>query len=181
MKPTTVANVRTTNSTISFDVGRLGSPVLVRIPYFPNWHAAGALGPYEVSPNLMAVVPTSHHVTLTYGTTTADQLGKLASLGGAVGLGALVTLRPPTMRQRGASPDPARLPDDEPGRRPARSLGGRRRRAGDPTTTGGGYGPPSPPPEEPEGALDAEPALDPDGEAARARHRTRPGVTRNPD
>jgi hypothetical protein len=162
VKPTTVANVLTTNSTISFDVGRLGSPVLVRIPYFPNWHAAGALGPYEVSPNLMAVVPTSHHVTLTYGTTTADQLGKLASLGGAVGLGALITLRPPTMRQRGASPDPARLPDDEPGvGLPDRSEDDDDGPA--PTTTGGGYGPPSPPPEELEGALDAEPALDPEG------------------
>ena len=53
----------------------------MKVPYFPNWQATGALGPYEVSPNLMAVVPTAHHVTLTYGTTGADQLGKLASLG----------------------------------------------------------------------------------------------------
>ena len=112
MKPTTVANVRTTNSTVSFNVGRLGSPVLVKVPYFPNWHATGALGPYEVSPNLMAVVPTSHHVTLTYGTTTADQIGKLASLGGVVGLGALITMRPPAMRQPAApsTPRPTALP-----------------------------------------------------------------------
>ena len=73
--------------------------MLVKVPYFPNWHATGALGPYEVSPNLMAVVPTAHHVTFTYGTTGADQLGKLASLGGVVGLGMLMTLHPPVMRQ----------------------------------------------------------------------------------
>ena len=36
VKPTTVANVRTTNSTVSFNVGRLGSPVLVKVPYFPK-------------------------------------------------------------------------------------------------------------------------------------------------
>ena len=36
VKPTTVANVRTTNSTVSFDVGRLGSPVLVKVPVFPE-------------------------------------------------------------------------------------------------------------------------------------------------
>ena len=61
--------------------------------------------PYEVSPNLMAVVPTAHHVTLTYGTTGADQLGKLASLGGVVGLGMLMTLRPPVMGQPGGAPE----------------------------------------------------------------------------
>jgi hypothetical protein len=53
----------------------------------------------------MAVVPTAHHVTLTYGTTGADQLGKLASLGGVVGLGILMTLRPPVMRQANGVPE----------------------------------------------------------------------------
>ena len=116
VKPTTVTDARTTNSTVSFHVGRLGVPVLVKVPYFPNWHATGALGPYEVSPNLMAVVPTAHHVTLEYGTTGADQLGKLASLGGVVGLGMLMTLRPPVMRQATGVPEtpPAPAPGDGP-------------------------------------------------------------------
>jgi hypothetical protein len=110
VKPTTVSDATTTNSTVSFDVGRLGSPVLVKVPYFPNWHASGALGPYEVSPNMMAVVPTAHHVVLTYGTTKADQIGKLASLGGVVGLGMLMTLRPPAMNPPPRAPEPAPLP-----------------------------------------------------------------------
>jgi len=115
VKPTTVTHARMTNSTVSFDVGRLGAPVLVKVPYFPNWHASGALGPYEVSPNLMAVVPTAHHVTLTYGTTGADQLGKLASLAGVVGLGMLMTLRPPVMARQGGTPEtPAPPMGDEP-------------------------------------------------------------------
>ena len=65
---------------------------------------------------MMAVVPTAHHVTLTYGTTGADQLGKLASLGGVVGLGMLMTLRPPVMRQaNGLAETPSPLaPGDEP-------------------------------------------------------------------
>jgi len=109
VKPTTVGNVRMTNSRVSFHVGRLGAPVLVKVPYFPNWHASGALGPYEISPNLMAVVPTAHHVTLTYGTTPADQFGKLASLVGVTGLGMLVTLRPPAMKQPRVSPQPEPL------------------------------------------------------------------------
>ena len=117
VKPTTVTGIRTTNSTVSFNVGRLGDPVLVKVPYFPNWHATGALGPYEVSPNLMAVVPTAHHVTFSYGTTGADQLGKLASLGGVVGLGVLIELRPPAMRPPTGSPEtppqPAREDESE--------------------------------------------------------------------
>ena len=105
VKPTTVTDAHMTNSTVSFKVGRLGAPVLVKVPYFPNWHASGALGPYEVSPNLMAVVPTAHHVVLSYGTTGADQLGKLASLGGVVGVGVLMALRPPVMSQSTRSPE----------------------------------------------------------------------------
>ena len=105
-------HAKTTDATVSFDVGRLGSPVLVKVPYFPNWHASGALGPYPVSPNLMAVVPTAHHVVLTYGTTPADQIGKLASLGGVVGLGMLMTLRPPVMSGPSA-PEPVPASSDE--------------------------------------------------------------------
>ena len=36
----------------------IGVPVLVKISYFPRWHATGATGPYRVSPNLMVVIPT---------------------------------------------------------------------------------------------------------------------------
>ena len=110
--PTSVADVHTTNSTISFDVGRLDVPVLVKVPYFPNWQASGALGPFEGSPNLMVVVPTSHHVVLTYGTTGADYLGKAASLAGVLGLGTLLTLRPPTMRVLPVRPTRSRVPEE---------------------------------------------------------------------
>ncbi len=43
---------------------RWAHPVLVKVSYFPNWHASGADGPWRVTPNLMVVVPTSHDVTL---------------------------------------------------------------------------------------------------------------------
>ena len=113
VKPTSVSDVQSTDSTVSFDVTRLGAPVLVKVPDFPNWQVSGATGPYEVSPNLMAVVPTAHHVILSYGTTGADQIGKLASLGGVVGLGMLMTLKPPDMGR----PPPGEQPlveEDEP-------------------------------------------------------------------
>jgi hypothetical protein len=70
-----VSGVRYGDQSISFDTSRTGTPILVKISYFPNWHAHGARGPWRVTPNLMVVVPTSHRVTLTYGATPANYLG----------------------------------------------------------------------------------------------------------
>ena len=83
---TRVTAVAQTDSSISFHVSRVGTPVLVKVSYFPNWSASGADGPWRVTPNLMVVVPTSHDVTLTYGRSTANDLGQLATLLGLVAL-----------------------------------------------------------------------------------------------
>jgi hypothetical protein len=86
---TTVSAVTQTDSSLSFHVSRVGTPVLVKVSYFPNWHASGADGPFRVTPNLMVVVPTSHDVTLSYGASSANTLGLVATL---IGLVALVML-----------------------------------------------------------------------------------------
>jgi len=80
--PTKISNIHTTASTITFHVTKIGSPVLVKEPYFPNWQVTGATGPYEVSPNLMVVVPTSHTVYMAYGTTMVDWVGRIATIAG---------------------------------------------------------------------------------------------------
>jgi hypothetical protein len=85
-----VTNIRTTDSTVSFDVSRTGVPVMVKTSYFPNWQAHGAKGPWRATPNFMVVVPTSHHVELTYGTTGAEWTGRFLTLVGLAGLGGLV-------------------------------------------------------------------------------------------
>ena len=72
---TVVLPITQTDSSVLFHVGRVGSPVEVKVPYFPNWAATGAEGPYRVAPNLMVVVPTSHQVTLTYGSSGATAGG----------------------------------------------------------------------------------------------------------
>ena len=77
---TRVSAVTQTDSSVSFHVSRVGTPVLVKVSYFPNWQAMGADGPWRVAPNLMVVVPTSHDVTLTYGASAANHLGQLATL-----------------------------------------------------------------------------------------------------
>ena len=69
---------------VSFHVDRAGVPVLVAISYFPAWHVSGATGPWRAEPNLMVVDPTSHDVTLTYGTTSAGQLGLALTVVGFV-------------------------------------------------------------------------------------------------
>ncbi|HWC12333.1 MAG TPA: hypothetical protein VG455_14065, partial [Acidimicrobiales bacterium] len=80
--PAQVRNIRESDDRISFDVDRVGSPVLVKASYFPNWKASGAKGPWRVTPNLMVVVPTSRHVTLHYGYTPVDIAGWLLTITG---------------------------------------------------------------------------------------------------
>jgi hypothetical protein len=77
---TTVSHVVQTDSSISFHVDRVGTPVEVKVSYFPNWTASGADGPWRAAPNLMVVVPTSHDVTLHYGSSPADEVGQAISL-----------------------------------------------------------------------------------------------------
>ena len=72
---TMVSDISQTDSSVSFHVDRVGTPVEVKVSYFPNWQAHGADGPWRVAPNLMVVVPTSHDVTLDYGSTGADKVG----------------------------------------------------------------------------------------------------------
>ena len=95
---TQVSAVSQTDSSISFHVSRVGTPVLVKVSYFPNWHASGADGPWRVTPNLMVVVPTAHDVTLTYGSSGADYLGLFATLIGLIGLVWLCAV--PALRRR---------------------------------------------------------------------------------
>ncbi|HVC14257.1 MAG TPA: hypothetical protein VND62_05295 [Acidimicrobiales bacterium] len=90
--PTRVSHVRVRAQGVSFHVSSVGAPVLVKVSYFPNWHAHGARGPWRATPNLMVVVPTAHHVVLTYGTTRVTQAGDLATLVGAAALVALLVV-----------------------------------------------------------------------------------------
>ena len=77
---TTVSDVSQTDGSVSFHVSRIGTPVEVKVSYFPNWTASGADGPWRVAPNLMVVVPTSHDVTLNYSSSSSDKVGELISL-----------------------------------------------------------------------------------------------------
>jgi hypothetical protein len=92
--PATVTGIATGTDTIDFDVDRIGTPVLVKASYFPNWKVDGAQGPFRVTPNLMVVVPTSTHVHLHYGNTGVEYIAYLLTLLGAA-LAIVLARRPP--------------------------------------------------------------------------------------
>ncbi|MFP5317872.1 MAG: 6-pyruvoyl-tetrahydropterin synthase-related protein [Acidimicrobiia bacterium] len=81
---TGVTNIKSGDDSLSFDVDRPGSPVLVKVSYFPNWKVSGAEGPYRVTPNLMVVIPTEQTVEMRFGYRAADILGWLVAVAGVV-------------------------------------------------------------------------------------------------
>ena len=111
--PVAVTNTQTGTDSISFDVTKPGTPILVKVSYFPNWNVSGAEGPWRVGPNLMVVVPTSNHVELHYGTTVVDWGSWIVTLLGLVGIvllwraGPLAMPDPVTWRRQQPAPEPS--------------------------------------------------------------------------
>jgi hypothetical protein len=112
IEPTKVTRIHEGVSSITFHVSEIGKPVLVKTSYFPNWQATGAKGPYRAAPNLMVVVPTSHDVTLTYGLSKADWVGRFVTLISVAALGALITWKG-IRRYRADRSDDGPLDDDD--------------------------------------------------------------------
>jgi hypothetical protein len=125
----TVSNTRTGDDFISFDVDKIGVPVLVKSSYFPNWKVSGAKGPYRVAPNLMVVVPTSTSVRLHYGFTGLDLFSYVLTALGLIGLVVLWRLGPVSYANRSSRRDDDATVDAEP------TVG----EGADVSTNGGGY------------------------------------------
>jgi hypothetical protein len=101
-----VSDVDAGDSSLSFDVSEVGTPVLVKTSYFPNWEVSGAEGPWRISPNFMVVVPTDTHVELTYGRSPVELIGGVMSLLGLVGLVYLFRARDLDERTRAGAHSP---------------------------------------------------------------------------
>jgi 6-pyruvoyl-tetrahydropterin synthase related domain len=106
-----VTKIHSDDHSVAFDVSRTGVPVLVKTSYFPNWQASGANGPWRATPNEMVVVPTSKHVRLVYGTTTAEWVGRIGTLLGLGGVAFLVWWVPGRRPRREVSPHGAGHPE----------------------------------------------------------------------
>ena len=90
LPPIEVSDVRIEQQSLSFSVDQVGVPVVVKVSYFPNWEASGALGPYRIGPNMMVVVPTANDVELTYGRSNVDWMFTLLTV---VGIGLCIFWR----------------------------------------------------------------------------------------
>lgn len=98
----TVSNVHLGDQDVSFDVDKVGVPVLVKVSYFPNWEVSGAEGPWRIGPNMMVVVPTENHVRLHFERSTLDDVSYLLTL---IGIVLLIFFRVHgDVRHRGESP-----------------------------------------------------------------------------
>ena len=84
-----VTGIRADGNEVTFRVATTGTPVLVRASAFPGWTVDGADGPYRVTANYLAVVPTSTTVTLTKGRTGIDLLAIASAI---LGLGLLASV-----------------------------------------------------------------------------------------
>lgn len=82
--PPIVSGVVQGRSSVSFRVDKIGTPILVRTSYFPNWNVSGAQGPYRVAPNMMVVVPTQNEVTLSFSWSFLDVLAYALTIVGIV-------------------------------------------------------------------------------------------------
>jgi 6-pyruvoyl-tetrahydropterin synthase related domain len=83
---------------LEFTTDRIGEPHVVKVSYFPNWHAEGAEGPWMLSPGLMVVVPTQAHVRLVYRDTPVEEAGKALTVAGVAVL--VVPLAAGRLRRR---------------------------------------------------------------------------------
>jgi len=84
IEPIVVSDVEQGRSSVSFSVDKIGTPVLVRTSYFPNWNVSGAEGPYRVAPNMMVVIPTQTVVKLSFGWSLLDVFAYVLSIVGIV-------------------------------------------------------------------------------------------------
>ena len=108
VEPAEVSRLVRGDHSISFSVDRVGTPVLVRTSYFPNWSVSGAEGPYRVTPNFMVVVPTDTEVRLTYGRSAVQWLAAAMTLAGLAAAAWLILRR----QAPEAGAEPTEAPSD---------------------------------------------------------------------
>ncbi|CAB4620570.1 unannotated protein [freshwater metagenome] len=89
VEPTKVSNIKMGTESLSFSVDKVGTPILIKVSYFPNWQVSGAKAVYRAAPNMMVVVPTEKNVRLSYEPSKLDRSSYLLTL---IGIGIVVMM-----------------------------------------------------------------------------------------
>lgn len=84
-EPVTI--LRLDHQSLRLHTSHVGTPHLLRIAFFPNWHTQGASGPFRATPWFMVFVPQSEIVELRFQPTWAERTGWILTL---LGCGALL-------------------------------------------------------------------------------------------
>ena len=89
VEPTKVSNIKIGTESVTFSVDKVGTPVLIKVSYFPNWQVSGAKAVYRAAPNMMVVVPTEKTIRLSYEPSKLDRSAYLLTF---LGIGLVVLL-----------------------------------------------------------------------------------------
>ena len=81
-----VSNVKIKQDSVSFNVDKIGEPVLVKVSYYPTFKASGAEKIYRASPNSMVVIPTSKNVKIEMKRDKVEWLSIVLFFLGIIGL-----------------------------------------------------------------------------------------------
>jgi hypothetical protein len=95
-----VPDVQLGYGSVSFTASAIGIPHVVRVSYFPNWHAYGADGPYHVLPGFMLVIPRQENVVLRFEPTWVEWTGRILTFATLLVLAGILfhSRRPSTIR-----------------------------------------------------------------------------------
>jgi len=85
-------NVQNEAIELQLDGKCINKPVIVRVPYFPNWKVEGADRIYLVSPAFMLIYPQQSNVRIYYSYTSVDYAGMILT---AVGMVVLIVVSLP--------------------------------------------------------------------------------------
>lgn len=78
--PAVIKDVKVEDEKISFTTDSIGTPVVVRMGYAPQWKVRGGDGPYHGAPHTMIVIPTSETVEIYYDNPATERVGLLISV-----------------------------------------------------------------------------------------------------
>lgn len=74
-----ISDIKVADERITFRTDSVGTPVIVRMGYSPQWRVRGGVGAWHGAPHAMIVIPTEEHVEVYYQHPRSETVGFLVS------------------------------------------------------------------------------------------------------